>query len=55
MFSAAMAVSSVGLNYYGTLLTERKRAELQKEVGLPGHTCAAGRCCFYVAPGVGCA
>jgi hypothetical protein len=36
VFSAAMAVGSVGLNYYGTLLTERKRADLQKEVRAAG-------------------
>lgn len=32
MFSAALAAGSVGLNYYGNLLTESKRVELQKEV-----------------------
>lgn len=34
MFSAALAAGSVGLNYYGNLLTESKRVELQKEVRL---------------------
>jgi len=32
MFSAMLAAGSVGLNYYGSLLTENKRVELQKEV-----------------------
>lgn len=31
--SSAAAAGSVGLNYYGSLLTESKRVELQKEVG----------------------
>lgn len=31
--SFAAAAGSVGLNYYGSLLTESKRVELQKEVG----------------------
>jgi hypothetical protein len=33
VFSAVLAVGSVGLNYYGNLMTESKRVELQKEVG----------------------
>eukprot|EP00879_Flechtneria_rotunda_P009843 GHRR01010295.1.p1 GENE.GHRR01010295.1~~GHRR01010295.1.p1 ORF type:complete len:468 (+),score=159.46 GHRR01010295.1:777-2180(+) len=32
MFSAVLAIGSVGLNYYGNLLTESKRVELQKEL-----------------------
>lgn len=32
VFSAVLAVGSVGLNYYGNLMTESKRVELQKEV-----------------------
>jgi hypothetical protein len=32
VFSAILAVGSVGLNYYGNLMTESKRVELQKEV-----------------------
>ncbi|KAF6261278.1 hypothetical protein COO60DRAFT_1502215 [Scenedesmus sp. NREL 46B-D3] len=31
VFSAVLAVGSVGLNYYGNLMTESKRVELQKE------------------------
>uniref|UniRef100_A0A383VER7 Uncharacterized protein n=1 Tax=Tetradesmus obliquus TaxID=3088 RepID=A0A383VER7_TETOB len=32
VFSAVLAVGSVGLNYYGNLMTESKRVELQKEL-----------------------
>lgn len=32
MFSAVLAVGSVGLNYAGSVATESKRVELQKEV-----------------------
>jgi hypothetical protein len=35
VFSALLAAGSVGLNYYGNLLTESKRVELQKEVTAP--------------------
>ena len=31
-FSACIAVSSVGLNLYGTLFTEKRKSEIQREV-----------------------
>jgi hypothetical protein len=34
LFSAFIALTSVALNLYGGLLSERKRAELQREVWL---------------------
>ncbi len=33
IFSAVIAVGSVGLNLYGGLLTESKRVDLQRQVG----------------------
>lgn len=33
IFSAIIAVGSVGLNLYGGLLTESKRVDLQRQVG----------------------
>lgn len=47
IFSAILAIGSVGLNYYGSLLTESKRVELQKEVSHVLCCCAAtGRACL---------
>ncbi len=42
VFSAMIALGSVTLNLYGTLLSERKRADLQKEV-------RGGGCCTGAA------